>query len=62
MYAFGASPLEPARDFGIIRDYYYDVFITDIGEADFAKLTFELGVERLSVAEKPPEFPVRGIW
>ena len=55
--AYRASPLEAVRDFSISRDY--DVLITDIGEADFRRLSFELGVERLSVAEMTWEFPVR---
>lgn len=58
MCAFRASPLESVRDFSISRNY--DVLITDIGEADFRRLSFELGVERLSVAETW-EFPVRGV-
>ena len=54
-----AAPLESARDFSISKDY--DVLVTDISEADYARLAFEMGVERLSAATVMGQFPTRGL-
>ena len=52
------TPMEPRQ---LTNPLEFDVLITDITEADFARIGDELGVSRLSATDAVGNFPVNGI-